>query len=403
MTNNQHTFRKTLALVIIGIVFYTCISNPDTIEWFKAVISPVVSAFIMAYLLNPVVNFIRRKSKNKISHKLSVLLATLSVIAFIVIFVQMIIPSLSSSVSTLVKSFESVPNIETIFEGAANLINSFGIMEVSVSQISSMVDNGLSQIAQYMSTIATSLLNNLLSMTSTTLSFFVNFVIAIYMLLERDELIARIKRMTYAYSKKETADYLLTISKKAHTIFLDFFVGKIIDSTIVGIIVFVILLIFNYKLALIIALIVGITNIIPYFGPYIGAVPAVLISLFTDGGSMALWLLLIIVVVQQFDGLYLGPKILGDKVGVSAFWVLVSVTVGGAVMGIWGMLLGVPVVVFCKNLLETNVAKNLADKNMETYLVEHLVSEQKGKAKKAKQDKKNESKKNKGKTVNQGK
>lgn len=376
-TNNKLTYRRAFIIVITAILFYVTISNPDNIVWLKKVAQPVISAFIMAYLLNPLVNFLKRRKKIKISHNTSVLITAALVIGFIALFVQMIVPTLSSSISTLIQSFNDVPKIDTIFSDLLNFINGLGIISISMDQLNEVLTNVLSQVSSFGSKFAGSLLNNMLDITSSAMNLVVSFFIAIYMLLEREDLIARIKRVIHAYFTTANAEYIINTSRKAHTIFLDFFVGKIIDSTIVGLIIFVILVLFGYELALIIALIIGITNIIPYFGPYIGAVPAVLISLFTDGGNMAIWLGVIIIILQQFDGLYLGPKILGDKVGVSAFWVLVSVTVGGAMMGVWGMLLGVPVVVFAKMLIEENVKLKLDQKNMGSYELAHLASPKK--------------------------
>lgn len=157
---------------------------------------------------------------------------------------------------------------------------------------------------------------------------------------------------------------MLRISRKSDEIFSAFFVGKLIDSAIIGVICFFLMLIFRIPNAPAIGFFVGITNIIPYFGPFIGAVPAVLVTLASGSLWQVLWVIVLIVALQQFDGLILGPKILGDKVGVGAFWIIVSVTAGGAIAGVVGMLVGVPVVVLFKTLIEEYVEKKLKEKKL---------------------------------------
>ena len=148
-------------------------------------------------------------------------------------------------------------------------------------------------------------------------------------------------------------------------------VGKLIDSTIIGLLCYLFLYLFAVPFALIISIVIGITNMIPYFGPFIGAVPAILITLI-NSTEQTILVLVIIIILQQFDGLILGPIILGDRVGVSAFWIIVSVTVGGYLFGVLGMFLGVPVVVLVMTILEEEVQRRLNEKNMGRLEIERL-------------------------------
>jgi predicted PurR-regulated permease PerM len=185
------------------------------------------------------------------------------------------------------------------------------------------------------------------------------------MLIEKNDLLRRVKRLNYAVNDEEVANQLLYIMKKSHEIFSRFFVGKIIDSAIIGLMCFVIMWLFRIPNSPAIGFIVGITNMIPYFGPFIGAIPALLVTL-ASGSLLQVFLVFIIILgLQQFDGLYLGPKILGKKVGVGAFWIIVSVTVGGALFGLVGMFVGVPVTVLFKTLIETYVDNKLKEKELE--------------------------------------
>lgn len=378
---NSLTFKNLLLLVALGILFYVFINHPNAFPWLRKVLMPVVSAFVMAYLLNPLVNFIKRHSS--LSHTSSVLVTTCLVLAFLGLGLTFLIPTLTSSITTLVASMPSLDEIEKLINDILESVDKIDFIPLPNIKLDGMLTQLLSKFSSFAGTFFSSILTNIFNITSFFMKFIISFFIAIYMLLEREDLKARIKRILHAYNDSTKADNLIHTAVRAHEIFINFFIGKIIDSIIIGFITFVILMLMGYKFPLIIALIIGITNVIPYFGPYIGAVPAVFISLLTDGYPLGPLLALIIFLIQQFDGLYLGPKILGDKVGVNAFWVLTSVTVGGAMFGVWGMLLGVPVFVFLKTALEENVEKKLAQKNMSNYQKDKIKDPTKKKKTKA--------------------
>ena len=238
-----------------------------------------------------------------------------------------------------------------------------------VSEVVSYVNDSLKDILLKVGELSTFLINRLVSFvistSSSLINFFMAFVISIYMLGDKKDLLTRIKRFNYAVNEKETADTLLDIVHKSDEIFSSFFIGKIIDSAIIGLLCFIIMWIFKIPNSPTIGFIIGITNIIPYFGPFIGAVPSLLITLASGSLFQVLAVLIIIIILQQFDGLYLGPKILGDKIGVGAFWIIVSVSVGGALFGLVGMFVGVPVVVLIKTLIEEFVENRLKEKKIE--------------------------------------
>lgn len=370
-TNEKLTFKKLLLLMVLGILFYIFVSNTQYLAWGAKIVNPLISAFVIAYLLDPLVKF--TSAKLKIKRGKSVLIIFGLFIVLIIFIVQIAVPNIITSTTEIIMS---IPSRAEINKSIEDTLGGFGNGELSKSVIT-YIDNTIDYILQNFTTLASKIVEGVMGkiivVTSSIFSGIISFFIAIYMLLDKDDLIARFKRMLYAYNKKENADHIVYVGRKSNEIFLSFFNGKFLDSAIIGVLCFVILLIVRIPYASVIALLIGATNMIPYFGPFIGAVPSVIITLITSPKPIqALWLTIIIILLQQFDGLYLGPKILGDKVGVRAFWIITSVTIGGAVMGVWGMLLGVPVTVLVKTLVEQSVARRLTEKDMEDFEIGKL-------------------------------
>ena len=184
------------------------------------------------------------------------------------------------------------------------------------------------------------------------------------MLYDKRMLTKHSARVVYALIPKKKADKLLEILKECSSIFTSFVVGKSIDSLIIGIICFVVMSIMGLPYAVLLSVIVGITNMIPYFGPFIGAVPGIVLYLCISPLD-AIAFALMILVLQQFDGWILGPKILGDSTGLTPLWVIFGITVGGAYWGVIGMFLGVPIVAVLAYLANLFVTSRLKKKKLD--------------------------------------
>lgn len=183
------------------------------------------------------------------------------------------------------------------------------------------------------------------------------------MLSDQKSLLKHMKRFTYAVLKKERAARFIQTSRECSSIFSKYILGKTLDSVIIGILCFILMLILRLDYALVLSVIVGVTNMIPYFGPFIGAIPGILIYLFISP-IQAIIFAFMILVLQQFDGLYLGPKILGESTGIKPLWVIFGITIGGSYFGPLGMFLGVPVVAVISHLLNSFVKRRLSQKNI---------------------------------------
>ena len=217
--------------------------------------------------------------------------------------------------------------------------------EKIIAEISSYTEefsrNFLAQFPSYIKKILSSTIN----IASVLLNVVLGIVISVYILFDKEIIAKRSKKIVYALLSKKLANNLIQFCKEANYTFEKFFVGKIIDSTIIGIIFFVGAKLLKAPFAMLLSIIIGVTNMIPFFGPFIGAIPVIFITLMFDitNPLKAVWMAIFILILQQFDGNILGPKILGDSIGIKPVGIIFSIIVGGAIFGPAGMFFGVPI------------------------------------------------------------
>lgn len=371
---NLYFYAKLIAIAAIVILFLT-----KTPVWNMIAqgLRPVIYAFIIAYILDYCVRYFEKKFK--LNRIISLIITFGIFISIIVLFGALVVPRVVETVSILINSIGNVDiNLEDIFSQNFNNVYLNEIQKSIVSALTPM----LQKLTNATGSAVLLLVNEIQKITSGLISFIVALIISVYMLAEKKDLIARLKRLIFAYFDDQQSNWILNTSKKAHYIFKDFVVGKLLDSFIIGVLSFVVLSIFNFEFKLLIAIIIGITNMIPYFGPFLGAVPATIITYIGAPQTPVnvLWILLIILIIQQLDGWIIGPLILGDSVGVSAFWIILAVTIGGATFGVIGMFLGVPVLVLIKTLLEDDIQKKLYIKGYEGLEEKNIRMKRKSKS-----------------------
>ncbi|NCC00103.1 MAG: AI-2E family transporter [Clostridia bacterium] len=289
------------------------------------------------------------------------------VFAVAVLFVlgYMIVPQLVRSIALIIARFPSYTR--QIGEWFGHLQS-----ESKFSQdIQSLVNQGLDYLQTWMkndlypqirvgiNTFTMSVMN--------VFGFFYNLlvgaIISIYVLMSAETFTGQAKKITYALFKPDTANSMVDVARHCNQIFGGFISGKLIDSAIIGLVCFVVLSLIDMPYALLVSVIVGVTNIIPFFGPYIGAVPSVILISLTDLRQGIIFLVFI-VILQQIDGNILGPKILGNSTGLSPFWVVFAILLGGGVFGFPGMLLGVPVFAVIYYLIKSFIEYTLYKKHM---------------------------------------
>lgn len=367
-----------LFVIALGAVMIYLIMNwkgtSAGITHFLGVLAPFFTAFLIAYLLYPLTRWLYHllfykltKQKGKrVCKFLSIFLAYIFAISMIVLFVNYVTPQITKSIMDLSPKLLSWSNwsIEYLQTLDARYPN------FDFAAIEDYLNNLYPQIMDYGTNVLANLVPLLFSVSVNVVKIVINillsFVISCYMISDKTHLIINFKRLVYAILKKEKADSFCITCKECNKIFSGFIIGKAIDSFIIGLLCWVLMSIFRFDYALLLSVIVGVTNMIPYFGPFIGAIPGALLYLIVNP-LQSVFFCILILCIQQFDGLWLGPKILGESTGLRPLWVIFAITIGGAYFGVLGMFLGVPVVAVISYLLDTFIKKQLKKKNINLH------------------------------------
>ena len=359
-------------MILLAILFYVGLIHFDAVcAWVGmifGVVSPFVGGFAVAYMLNtPVCFFDRLYRKNLPRFKHSWVLAILTVyllaLLVLAVLLNMILPQIVQGVMDLAGNMEGyIAHLNELLDELIQRYNlesvDWSALEEILGDLQSLVKNFLGRLAQSLPQV----LNFGMALGNGVVTFFTALVASIYMLADKQKLIAQMKKLLYALFSKRRADRALDVLSHANEVFIGFINGKLLDSAIIGVLCFVLCLIFRIPYAMLISVVIGVTNIIPFFGPIIGAVPCVLILLIVNPLA-ALRFLILVVALQQFDGNILGPKILGNSTGLSAMWVMAAIVVGGGLFGFPGMILGVPTFAVIYDLLRQWVNRRVQGKN----------------------------------------
>jgi len=340
--NKYIKYRDILVIVLIALVGYKLIDNYqmflNLISTTMSVISPFIYAMIFAYCINPIMNLFERKLKMK--RGLSILSTYLLIGGAIVIGALYIVPSIVDSIisitSEIPKYMETVQgwiNEALKNQNLYDLINSTGLLD------------NISVISGKMSSIIIGILDgsvsSIVSITTNVVKIGFGFLISIYILLDKERFITEVKTLTYMILKEEKGTKLIGLVRTYHEMIGKYIGTKAIDSAIIGVLAFFGLMIIGAPYTPLLAIIVGVTNMIPYFGPFVGEVVGAAVGIFVSP-AMAITIFVFLLALQQFDAWYLDPKLIGDKVGVKPFYIILAVTIGGGFFGPIGMLLASP-------------------------------------------------------------
>ena len=372
-----------LVVASISILLLAVVLNLDKIGKLLSTVwnafSPIVIGGVLAYLLNPLMNFLdrrlypflcKRKMKEEKARKLSrvaSLLFALLVFAILVYeFFALLLPQLYESIIGIVNNFSNYYAVAekwvmSFLEGDAILQTWANDM---MDRLFVFLENWLeSGLVPSLEKILSGLTSSVVSVVGGALDLIIGLCAAVYMLWSRDLFLAQSKKLVAALCKAPVADHILTLGRRIHKVFSGFIIGKLVDSLIIGVMCYIGMLILRLPYPALVATVVGVTNIIPFFGPFIGAIPSAFLILLVNP-LQALYFVIFVLVLQQVDGNIIGPRILGDTIGISGFWVLVSITVAGSLFGFAGMVLGVPVFAVLYMLISDFVKSRLEAKGM---------------------------------------
>lgn len=336
------------------------------------IISPFIVAFSMAFVLNLPMSFFENKVFNfldkekssflrSLKRPLSILTTFITVIGLILALAFFVIPQLVSSVSTLL---DTVPDYIKSFEALINeYISSTEILNNIYNTLISTWRELLKFFANFLTTSLTGILSTTVTITSGIVNFVLSLVLTIYMLASKETLIYQAKKMLYAFTPKSFADKSIRVGKIANTTFSKFITGQCVEAFILGALCFVGMTIFSIPYALLISVLIGVTALIPVFGAFIGTIPAVFLILIIDP-IKAVWFIVFILCLQQFEGNIIYPRVVGNSVGLSAIWVMLAMLVGGSTLGLIGMLIGIPTFSVAYQLIKEYTNKRLIKKDI---------------------------------------
>lgn len=354
----------TAFLVIIAcIAFFWIIQRwaglRESISMLLNILSPIIWGFVLAYILTPSVKFFENKmfiplgtrifraNKSKarsFGRGMSIFLAIVLLIALAAALFSLVIPQLYQNVQSIVTNLSS--SIDKTVNWAEKWLQDYPELEASFTDLVGVAGNKLGQWARnsllpQMNDIVSIVSVGVINILKALANLFIAVVVSVYAMYSREKFVAQCKKVLYSLFSVEHVKGILSALRFTDRSFMGFFTGKLVDSLIVGIICYVGCVIIGIKDAVLISVIIAITDIIPFFGPFIGAIPSALIVLMYSPLQCLIFVIFIIV-LQQFDGNILGPKILGSTTGLNGFWVLFAIVVGGGLFGFIGMLIGVP-------------------------------------------------------------
>lgn len=366
------------ALVVLGILKFSYIKS--IAGEVANVLSPFAYGIIIAYICNPFMKYYEKhlfsfkkckKDHPRLRRGLGLTLTFITVIIMLAIIVYAVIPQLVESYTDLVSQLNNYIQTATQFadklaqnlpaelfgdyDSMGDLLNANGInisLKSVLSNSFSVLQTGLNYVVDYGARLIGGLKNGLLGV-----------ILAFYFLGSKEKLCAQLKKILASFTSRRAYLNVIRLMRFTDKTFGGFLIGKIIDSIIIGVLTCVVLAIFRIPYYPLVSVIVGVTNIIPFFGPFIGAIPSAFIIFIADP-MKALVFIVLIFLIQQLDGNVIGPKVLGDSIGISALWVVISITICGGFFGFAGMLFGVPLVAVCYALFKQYVEKRLRHKDM---------------------------------------
>ena len=353
------------------------------------ILSPFIYGFVMAYLLTPFYNWvvrgIYREGKDKFKTKAGALkfgrviasiLTVLIILGVVAGLVLLIVPQVVDSAMTISQNMPA--RLEQMNETINGLLSRFDNHELA-EQLTSLTDNAqqylidwaretlIPGVGNYMQVLTSRVIVTL----KTVMNLVIGIIVCVYFLNGKEQFKAQIRKVVRSFNNQKLSDEVFLFGNFTNKTFGNFINGKLIDSLIIGVLCFILMSIFKMPYAILISTIIGITNIIPFFGPFIGAIPSAFIILLVSP-LKALYFLILIVVLQQFDGNILGPKILGSTTGLSSFWVMFAIIVGGGLFGFLGMLLGVPIFAVIYFYVGRAIRRRLRSRGLPEYTEDYI-------------------------------
>lgn len=376
---NYKIFGILTFFLILFFLLYRIEAVSSTVGWFANKLKPIFWGVAMAYLLNPILLFFekrftllfaRSKQPQQRQKKLvKVFSITLTVIFGIVLLSSLLLLIIPEFLKSLQKLISIIPDqlsnflswLEAQKTSENPFVQNFGdVLQSSIDYFNSWLETNLYSSISNILSIAT---NSVISVVSFVINFFIAIVVAVYALMGKERFVGQSKKLLYAIFSPERANDILLTARHGHKVFGRYLSGKIITSLMIGIVCFTLMTIFKIPYPLLVSVIVTFTNVIPFFGPFIGGIPSALIILMTDTNKGIIFCI-IIVVLQQIEGNIVTPRVLGTRTGISEFWVTFSLLLFGGLFGFVGMIIAVPLFAVVYYIVKLLVNRQLERKKL---------------------------------------
>ena len=371
----REAFKVIVAIMLVAFLVFKFPNVKNACLKIEQYIRGIFFGIIFAFLLDPICRFIkiytdrmfaRFKHGKKISKGISIFLSMIVGLGMVVFLFSMILPNLVDSITKLVTALPDYARMlqDWITEIARDHTEIAEYLTTFINSASGTLSTWIqTKLADASAQVVSQLTSSIIDLVKFIINVIVGLVISVYLLRDKERAIGQMKKLTYALLPSRYADLVLETAHEGNRIFGGFIHGKTLDSLIVGLICLIFCMIMNMPYAVLISVIVCITNIIPVFGPFLGAVPSAFLILFVSPVK-CLEFLIFIVVLQQVDGNIIGPRILGDEVGLNEFWVTFSLLLFGGIFGFFGMLIGVPLFAVCYYIVVRLMNYSLRKKKM---------------------------------------
>ena len=392
----------TLIVIVVGVIFFFAIWRFDELATVIGkvvdVLTPIIYGLVIAFLLNPIVKRVEQFlsprlkkviKKEQVVHRtarsVGVIISFIVALAVITALFNMLIPELYKSIYDLVVALPS--HIDAVGARANEFLHEDTFLGKTLKSV--LLESGealekwfldwvQNDLLRQTNNLMTSLTEGVIGVVNGLIDILIGFIVAIYLLFGKEKFLGQCRKIVYAFNTPRRANIILHIASKTNKTFSGFIIGKIIDSAIIGVLCFIGLTILKMPYTLLVSVIVGVTNVIPVFGPYIGAIPSTILILLVDP-MKGLYFVIFIFLLQQLDGNVIGPMILGDSTGLSAFWVMFAILIGGGLFGLGGMIVGVPTFAVIYYIIKMLIQQKLEQKNLpietENYNEKNYVGE----------------------------
>lgn len=389
-------------VIAASLLFFMFINN---LAWLKIalskffnILSPFVWGLVIAYLVCPLMliyqkslfaplgKLIYKKREQseekdekifKFARGWAVLLSIISLLVLIAAFVLMVAPQVYLSIESIIANSADYAN--QVVNWIDKMLSDYPQVEQAISSVFGNVSNGVfdwlkSTLMPKLSGIISNVTSGVYIIVKGVYNILIGIIVSVYVLFNKETFGAHAKKIIYCIFSVDFSNRIIKAVNFVDSVFIGFLSGKILDSTIIGIICYVCCALMKMPYALLVAVIVGITNIIPFFGPFIGAIPSALIIFMVSPFKCFIFIIFIIL-LQQLDGNFIGPKILGNSVGINGFWIMFSIILGTGLFGFKGMLLGVPVFVIIYTAIRVLIEKKLKRSGLPTLTTVYKTME----------------------------